>query len=312
MILTIIILITLCCILSLSCYKLYKKDRSIVEYNIKQEKANNKLLEEKNLLENNIGLMDAELKKKTQEFTTLTDTIKQTKNGLVEEATKIANIEIEEAKRINAQLIVDIKEAYRLLAKELIDDTRDRISDCQAVEKELIKLKEKQSTYLKEQQRKEEMLSKQDYYRLCVSEIDNAEIELLRSILPQIRRKDAISKVIWENYYKPAYDILMSHLFKDSKKVCGIYKITCLDNEKAYIGQSVDIRERFRQHIKSALSHEATSNKLYLEMRKYSPSNFTFEILEEIPRSQLDEREKYWIDFYQVKEYGLNSQRGNG
>ena len=103
----------------------------------------------------------------------------------------------------------------------------------------------------------------------------------------------------------------MSRLFTDNNKHCGIYKITCLSSDKAYIGQSVDIKERFKQHIKSGLSYTPSSNKLYAEMQKYGCENFIFEILEEVSRSKLNEREAYWIDFYKTKEYGLNTTRGN-
>ena len=102
----------------------------------------------------------------------------------------------------------------------------------------------------------------------------------------------------------------MSHLFSSSEKICGIYKITCLENDKAYIGQSVDIKERLRQHIKTALSCAPSTNKLYQEMKKFQPSNFLFEVLEIVPRTQLNERETYWIDFYKTKNYGLNVSKG--
>lgn len=115
--------------------------------------------------------------------------------------------------------------------------------------------------------------------------------------------------MIWEVYYKPAFDALTGKIFP-VEKVCGIYKITCLVNKQAYIGQSVDIKERFRQHIKSGLSHSVTANKLYQEMYKQGPENFTFEILEQVPRDKLNERETYWIDFYKTKEVGFNATKG--
>jgi hypothetical protein len=83
-------------------------------------------------------------------------------------------------------------------------------------------------------------------------------VQALRNFQSTFSRKEAIDKILWDIYYKPAFDVLSSHLFEGTDKVCGIYKITCLDTDKAYIGQSVDIRERWRQHIKAALSHEST------------------------------------------------------
>lgn len=102
----------------------------------------------------------------------------------------------------------------------------------------------------------------------------------------------------------------MPHLFKSNEKICGIYKITCINNDKSYIGQSVDIKTRFKDHIKSALEFGTKTNKLYSLMSTVGPENFTFEIIEEVPRAQLNERETYWIDMYQTKEYGLNKTAG--
>ena len=126
-----------------------------------------------------------------------------------------------------------------------------------------------------------------------------------------LNNKDCVDKIIWENYFKKEYDKLMSRLFKDNLKHCGIYKITCIPTEKIYIGQSVDIKTRFKDHIKAGLSHSPASNKLYSEMQKQGCENFTFEILEEVPRDKLNERESYWINFYRTKEYGLNGTKGN-
>ena len=155
------------------------------------------------------------------------------------------------------------------------------------------------------------MLAKKDYYRLNLSKNDLDDIDYLRKAQTIISHKEAIDKVIWDVYYKPAYDILMTHVFPNKKdKVCGIYKITCLTTDKAYVGQSVDIKERFKQHIKSSISYLSTSNKLYSEMKLYSPTDFLFELLEEVPRTDLNEREIYYIDLYKTNEFGLNSTRG--
>ena len=174
----------------------------------------------------------------------------------------------------------------------------------------LQQLENKQMAYVQAQQRQEEINSKQDYYRLVIDKIDLDDISLLRDLQHRFVKKESIDKLIWEVYYKPAYDILMVHLFPKSIKYCGIYKITDLTTGKAYIGQSVDIKERFRQHIKSALTYGKSSNKLYQTMQKSGVHNFTFEILEEVSRAELNERETYWINFYKTKDFGLNTTRG--
>ena len=88
---------------------------------------------------------------------------------------------------------------------------------------------------------------------------------------------------------------------------CGIYKITNLKTQQCYIGQSVSIGERFKQHCKCGCGIGASaSNKLYTSMQQDGIWNFTFEILEECDKSLLDSREDYWQEFYQAKEFGYS------
>lgn len=86
----------------------------------------------------------------------------------------------------------------------------------------------------------------------------------------------------------------------------GIYKITNLINQKMYIGQSVSIQERWTEHIResnvSAEIWEANKRKeqtyLHRAIRKYGSSNFSFEIIEECLEEELNDRERYWIAYY--------------
>ena len=85
----------------------------------------------------------------------------------------------------------------------------------------------------------------------------------------------------------------------------GIYKITKKDNGKSYIGQSNDIERRFKEHLyKKDLAIEKA-------IQKYGKENFTFEILEECSLEQLDEREQYWIEYFNThKGFGYNYNIG--
>lgn len=93
---------------------------------------------------------------------------------------------------------------------------------------------------------------------------------------------------------------------------CGIYRITDLITNQCYIGQSVNISQRFKDHIKAGLGINNTNNKLYSAMLKDGVWNFSFELLEECSRDYLNEKEKYWIEMYNSSELGLNSNKGNG
>jgi len=91
----------------------------------------------------------------------------------------------------------------------------------------------------------------------------------------------------------------------------GIYKITNTLNNKCYIGQSIDIETRWLEHIyeSKTLRHKY---KIYLAIKKYGIKNFTFEILEKcsLNRKVLDERERYWIEYYNSYEEGYNMTKG--
>lgn len=85
-------------------------------------------------------------------------------------------------------------------------------------------------------------------------------------------------------------------------KKCGIYKITSPSN-RVYIGQSKDIYERWKKYkfVKNKGQH-----KIFNSIRKYGYENHIFEIIEECEFDELNCRERYWQDFYDVLNGGLN------
>lgn len=211
--------------------------------------------------------------------------------------------------RKKEQLDIQFQQQKEDLERAAVIDMERVMSKLKEKTQELADIEAKQQAYLEAQQRAEEIEAQRDYYRLVISDEDLADVKLLRNIQTQLRKRDSIDKVIYETYYRPAYDVLMAHL-STVTKISGIYKITNMHNDQAYIGQSVDIKERLKTHIKTALSSAPSTNKLYQEMKKYGPENFTFEILEEVDRARLNEREIYWIDFYKTKQFGMNGTRG--
>ena len=75
----------------------------------------------------------------------------------------------------------------------------------------------------------------------------------------------------------------------------GIYKIENLINNKIYIGQSIDIERRLKEHqvLPFYQSERIKDNKnpLYLDIRIYGLKNFSFNIIKECSTAQLDEEE---------------------
>ena len=92
----------------------------------------------------------------------------------------------------------------------------------------------------------------------------------------------------------------------------GVYKITNLKTKECYIGQAVDLTTRWKDHAKCGLGiDQSAGNKLYKAMQEYGIWNFSWEVLELCPKTELNEKEKYYINLYQAKEFGYNSNIGN-
>lgn len=158
--------------------------------------------------------------------------------------------------------------------------------------------------------RAEEMKNQVNFYRIQLSDVDISEIELLRQVEPYLRDKEPLNKVIWKCYYeKPTTDLIGRVI--GSGTHTGIYKITEIETSKCYVGQAANLADRWKQHIKRGVGAEApTRNKLYPAMRAAGPENFTFEVIEQCDRSLLDEREKYWTDYFKAQEFGFSIRKG--
>lgn len=93
---------------------------------------------------------------------------------------------------------------------------------------------------------------------------------------------------------------------------CGIYKITNLKNNKGYIGQSTDIKTRWKNHkfeLKNNIHH---NEHLQSSFNKYGEDAFEFRILERTDKENLDDAEAYWINYFDTTnpEKGYNLRYG--
>jgi len=85
-------------------------------------------------------------------------------------------------------------------------------------------------------------------------------------------------------------------------KKCGIYRVIS-PNNKIYIGQSININKRFKDYEKLKSDNQLLLHRSFL---KYGVINHIFEIIEECSRESLNERERYWQEYYDV----LNHKKG--
>ena len=88
-----------------------------------------------------------------------------------------------------------------------------------------------------------------------------------------------------------------------------IYLITTNINDKKYVGQTVgSVQDRWNQHLRA--TREKSSRHLYDAIKLYGYQSFSIQILEEVPNDQLNERECYWISYYDSFKKGYNMTSG--
>ena len=182
------------------------------------------------------------------------------------------------------------------IKQEQLDQATQALQDMQA----------KVAAAVEASKRQEEMASQQNFYRIQLSDIDLEEIEKLRAVEPYLRNKEALNKIIWKVFYEKPTTDLIGRVIGNTAQT-GIYKITNIDNQKCYVGQAVNLGDRWKQHIKKGLGADPpTRNKLYPAMKSIGPENFTFEVIEICDRSLLDSREDYWQEYFKAKEFGYS------
>ena len=224
-------------------------------------------------------------------------------NEKMSNASEAMSKQYEQAKQIAEN---DYLETLKDCANSFTSQINDKKNELKKVQDELTDLTQKLNSAVEANKRAEEIKQKQDFYRLQLTAIDLDEIKRLREVEPYLREKEPLNKVIWKVYYEKPYTDLIGRVVGTGIHT-GIYKITNIENQMCYVGQAVNIADRWKQHIKRGIGAEApTRNKLYPAMLEVGVENFTFEIVEECDKSKLNEREDYWQEFFHAKDFGYS------
>lgn len=200
-----------------------------------------------------------------------------------------------------------LNQLYQQKLEQLELDFKVKQSELQS---EIANLSSLRASLIEAQKREEELQQKQDFYRIVLSIDEQEDIDKLLRFFKECHNPQPLRKLIWSEFYlKPFGDLADRILGRE--KVCGIYKITNLLNKKVYIGQSVDVKTRWANHIKASLGIDSIAHsKVHDAMAQDGVWNFTFELLEKCDKPMLNEREKYYIGFYQSNLYGYNLTKG--
>lgn len=280
----------------------------------KKTAQNLSLMQAEMKLKENIAGLESQIEEKKKTIETLdqqnSETVKSLEEKIydlmVEDFTQRANLEIDQCKYLSEQA----QEQYEEMMKELMQNYQQKSEETTQTMNTLIaQLNEAaaKAQAITESNKKAELSREEkDYYRLQLSDLDIEEIKKIRSIEPYLRKKEPLNKVIWKVYYEKPYTDLIGRVVGTGTHI-GIYKITNLINGMTYVGQSNNIAERWKQHIKRGVGADPpTQNKLYPAMLEFGAENFTFEIIEECLPSQLNEREKYYQQIFGSQEFGYS------
>lgn len=182
--------------------------------------------------------------------------------------------------------------------------------DISTLREELSDLKARREAYIEALKAEEKRQQDRAFYTINLTEENKEDIKILRSIEDKLHNSEALNRLIYDVFIKkPLGDLLLRIVGENTYG--GIYKITNLDTQRAYIGRSTDIKKRLTEHVKGAFNISTIADQeIHRVMGREGVDKFSFEVLEKVEKEKLNEREKYWIDFYQTQSYGYNQNKG--
>jgi hypothetical protein len=219
--------------------------------------------------------------------------------------------------QVNNELEKEIAGKRSVTLKELADFAdlieKQKVEykeELQGIIEQLDDYKKKQAAVNEEILRRRELEEKQDFYRVLIGQQEIDDIQCLLSIREKLIYRENLDKLIYDVYISKQVTEMVKRVLKGTAP-SGIYKITRIKTGEIYIGKSTDVKKRWTEHCKTAYGVGTIAHSvLHTTIKKDGIENFTFELLEEVPKDKLTEREKYWIAFYDSKNYGLNERNG--
>ena len=229
---------------------------------------------------------------------------------------KIKDYEQLRLTQINHSLELEEKRKQELLQRQLDDFIASAAETKKSVNEEIEELRSLLEDYKSKRDlinqaivHEKEIREQQDFYRIVLNESDKEDIQLLNTIEMRLHSREALYKLIYDIFYKKPLNDMINRVLQ-GKEFCGIYRITNLKTNEAYIGKSTNIKTRWQNHCKTAIGLDGMARtKIHSAMKEYGIDNFSFEVLEKCTKENYSEREKYWINFYETNVYGYNIQK---
>lgn len=201
----------------------------------------------------------------------------------------------------------DIDSSFELFKLKIKEQAQKLIQQKLSIQQDIDEWKNKHNSAIETFKNLDQLKSAENFNRIILSSEEKDELEELNAAIKKLRNPMPFYKAIFDIYYKNKINDLVLRVV-GSGRVSGIYKITEIESGRTYVGQSVDIGDRWKQHAKRGCGADAiTNNKLYPAMRDLGLDKFQFEVVEITnDTNKLNELEKYWQEFFQSKEFGYS------
>lgn len=289
-----------------ACYRIKQQKKIDIEIEQKNKKIlenyNELQIKEKNLI-NKLKLLEEQEHKTTEKLKELANTNENAATAFEQYVAALEQAYNQKEKEFenNIQLLDN---SYAIAQKSWIDKQTEVLSD-------LDRIKNTRAAAIEAQLKEQEIKAQKEYYSINISALELNDVKILRDIEYKLNNPRVLRMLIWQNFFREPMNQLCNNIIGVKIK-SGIYKITNQLTNMCYIGQAVDLAKRWKDHAKCGLGIDTpVNNKLYKAMQLNGLENFTWEILEECPSNELNEKEKFYIELYQADKFGYNTKGGN-
>lgn len=286
------------------------KNEEIAADNKRLYTENEKLFARKTILEAEADKLEMQrdnLNKSIEDLTKAQDTVLETTKARNEEAIMNQMVQLEQRFQGKKE---ELDESLELMKDSYFKVQSKLNKELDGVQQELDKIKATRTAAIQAQVREKEIEQQSSFYCLQITDSDIADIQKLNNIKKTLNKPRVLSMLIWQTWFQKPLKSLAANVLGTST-ITGIYKITNTVTKECYIGQAVDVATRWNEHAKCGLGIDTPAgNKLYAAMQEYGLESFSWELLEQCPREELNEKERYYIDLYDTVNYGYNSNTG--
>lgn len=289
-----------------------KKEKNFIKlenyYKNKEENIKKLFEERQNIYNNSIQLTN----KNIQEEESRRKLILLKNNEILnKELENLRIVKEEQLKEKLNQSITMIDQAVESYKKKKEDEKQKINEELNIIRTNLEECRAQQNQINEILRKTEESNNEINFHRIILSSSDKEDIKYLLSIEDKIHNKDLLHKLIWSEYLQKPFNQMLNNIFGGKIPKNVIYCIENFTTHKKYIGKtSAEVSKRWTEHIKSSLGIGGIKKQKIHEALFEHWDEYIFFIIEETTKEQLNEKEKYYISFFETDKYGFNQKSG--